>query len=163
MALVVATLQAALTKIFKSYPSSPKDCADQMSQAYADYAAAGQAAGEPIILTGSEKTLLAATLLQAISVPAVGNPATLAAAWSVGYTAFWMAPPVACVTPFPGIVTLATGAPALISALTACFANLTNTPETCAATMAAALDVATKLVIVTIIVPPGIPTPSPLV
>lgn len=163
MPLQVAKLNRSLLKIFKDMPPTPRKVADEMARAYAAYAVDAVAGAGAVVLLPTATKLLADTLFVAIQSPPLGTPPTMAGAWGVGYTAFWMAPPVVVAGPaVVGAVTAAAGAGALVPALTATFANIANTPEIAATSIAVSLHTATLLVVATISVSGGPPTVVPL-
>ena len=157
MPLVSASLQKSLLDIYKAKPKSADEAAKKLAKAYDDYAKNAMALASTPVFTGMEVTLLEKTLRPALNVP--GAPPILALAWGLGVMSYWMAPPVAFVGAQAGAVTLALVQPIIVPGLTACFLNLANTEETCAATMATILDAATKMILVALAPPPGVVAP----
>ena len=160
MPLIPSTLQQALSAAFKSHPDSPRVAAQKFAKAYADYAQTAMALSSRPLFTGLEAKLLEVTLYSAIANPKVGTPATLAAAWATGVASFWMAPPVVFTGGQVGaVLQAATVIPIITPGLTACFANLANTEDLAAMTMATILDAATRTVMVALAPPPGTTAP----
>lgn len=137
-------------------PTSASDAGTKLAKAYYDYAGAALFGVCVPTLTGRDAAL-GTTLGGSLTVP--GLPATHAAAWGTGLTAFWTGVAVAG----PGVAGATappTGAAALVAALTTLFANLANTPDTAAGGLATALDTCTKTVIATVAPPPGTTFPA---
>lgn len=153
MTLDPSTLSSALAELLAGLPETAADAADGMAAAYFDYASAGMFGPSTPVLTSAHKDALAATLLSAIAVPAAGLPATIAGAWSAGVAAFWLAVPVA--GPMAGATVGCPGAASLVASLTVVFANLANTAESCALSLATALHAATLTVTANVAPPPG--------
>jgi hypothetical protein len=150
MALVPAVLESAFAAIPPT--TDPVAAADRFALAYQTYAAAAQAGPTIPIFTGLEQAAFSAALQPVFQI-AVGSAAGAAAAFVQAVTTFWMTPPVSFGTnppPVPlGVVTAFTGAAVLQVALVALFGAMNDT-ATFAAGLAAALDVATRTVVVTI-------------
>lgn len=129
-------------------PSDALAACQQLAGYYQAYAATGQAGGFiPPVFTGLEQAQFANVLAAAFDLsPPSGTPASAAAAFVGAVTAFWMTPPVVF---GPGLVTSFPGAAALQATLVALFSNF-NDAATAASGLAAALDVATKTVQVTV-------------
>ncbi len=167
MPLVVSTLASDLEAVFASQPLDAATSAKKMAMAYDSYCKAGMAGIACPVFTGSEAPALESVLLGAISSPAAGGPPVIAAAWAAGIQAYWLSPPVVFTAPpILGTATAMLGAATVIPGLTAVFLNIANTSSTCAQTMAAVLDAATKTVLVTFTTPPppaGPPPPAPVV
>ena len=153
MTLDPGALADALEELFARLPETAADAAEGMAAAYFDYASAGMFGASVPQLTSTHRDALAATLLTAIAIPAAGLPATIAGAWSAGVTAFWPGVPV--VGAQAGATVGCPGAAALAASLTAVFANLANTAESCALSLAAALHGATMTVTASVTPPPG--------
>lgn len=166
MPLVVATLASALEAAFASHPDVAAKAADDMAKAYDDYCKAGLAGGVPPLLTPAGKSALMGMLLSAIA-SGNGTPAQVGQAWASGIQMYWMSPPVLFTAPpIVGTVTAMPGAAGAAAAITGVLANGQNTPGTAAQGIAAALDVATKTVLVTFTAPPpptGPPPPATVV
>lgn len=152
-----SALSDSLEAIFASLPPTPAECAAQLAQAYVDYAGAGTFGASLPTLDDDRRDAMAATLEGAISDPAVGLPATFAAAWASALTVFWTAVPVA--GPQLGVTNGCPGASSLTGSLTGVLANLANTAETCASGMASAIHAATMTVQATVSPPPGTVVP----
>lgn len=160
MALVSADLASSLASVFASMPASPAAAAEALAGAYFDYAKLGNFGGGIPLLPALEakRDALKTTLEAAIGNPLVGLPATFAAAWASGVATFWTGVTVAGAT--SGTTNGCPGASSLTGSLSAVFANLLNTPTTCAAGMALALDTATKTTTATVTPPiPAAPVP----
>lgn len=166
MPLVVATLASKLEAAFMSHPGSASKSADDMASAYDAYCQSGLAGGVPPIITPAAKQALMGMLLGTIA-SGSGSPAQIAQAWSNGIMMYWMSPPVMFTAPpIIGVVTAMPGAPGAIGPLTGVFANGQNTAASAAQGIAAALDAATKTVLVTFSAPPpptGPPPPATVV
>ena len=133
---------------------SPQAAAQAWGAAYAAYARAAQAAGVPWVPTGAEEARFSATLVRSMTVG--GSPSLLAGAVCDAILAFWMLPPVVF---GPGAVTAFGGQAVLQSSLAALFSNPRNEGTIVATHAAAAMDAASRTVIVTL----PIVGPSPLV
>ena len=124
------------------------DAASHWSQIYAQYAASAQSpAGGSAPSLSAAQGLLAQTLVGAFS---GSDPNYTSQALTAAFTAFWMLPPV--VFSDAGVVTAATGAAILPSALMAAWAvNLATNADAGQASgrIAGVLDAFTRLVIVT--------------
>lgn len=156
MPLIQADLGDALAAIFANYPASPEACALAMADAYIDYASSGAFGASVPVLTGDHRDALADVLLVAIELPALGLPATIAAAWAAGLAALWAAVPVVGLQ--IGATAGCPGAGSIIGSLTAVYANLANTAQTCGDGTAAALHSAT-LTVTANVAPPPSPVP----
>jgi len=153
VALNPTQLSSDLEDVFASLPASASDAADALALAYGTYAAGGQFGASMPNIPPANVDALAAALLAAIAVPAAGNPATIAASWAAGLTAFWLGVPVAGVP--AGATVGCPGAASLVATLTAVFANVANTSASCAAGLSAALHGATITVTAAVAPPPG--------
>ena len=161
MPLVVSSLAAALEAAFLSHPGSAAISASDMAKAYDDYCKAGLAGGIPPLLLPAGKSALEGVLLGAIA-SGQGTPAQIAGAWSSGIQAYWMTPPVVFTAPpITGVVTAIPGAAAVTGVVIGVLSNVKNTAATAAQGIAAALDVATKTVLVTFATPPPPALPPP--
>lgn len=165
MPLVSASMVQGFLSLAAKPPKDRPTVAKMWAQYYDAYAQlAVTANGGAFIFTGQEKTLLEATLLPALLLP-IGVPATAAAAWGIGLTAYWGAPPVLTtpapipVPPFtlPGIAAPPIGVQDLVEALTALYLIPASPAPAFAAAQAAALDLCTRTVLVTF--GPGGPFP----
>lgn len=159
MPLDKSTLASTLQDIFERMPPTADECAEALAEAYADYALTGTFGGGLAVVTGAHRDALTSVLLAAIDPPLIGLPATIAAAWAAGVTAFWLAMPVAGAV--VGVSNGCPGASSLTGSLTTLFANLANTAASCANGLADALDVATKTTTATV-TPPVPPAPVPI-
>lgn len=153
--LVKANLESDLAAVFEAMPASPVLAAAALAKAYVDYAKAAAATFglAAAVVTDEHEEEFAATLLEAIELPALGLPATFAAAWAAAVGAFWTLMPVAGA--WAGTTPNCPGASSLTGSLTTVFANLANTPASCAASLATELDTATKTVTANVAPPPG--------
>ncbi len=159
MPLIVSTLSSLLETSFMSCPDSAQKSADDMATAYDTYCKAGLAGGIPPLFTGLEKQALMSILLAAI-ISKAGTPDQIAQAWSSGIQTYWLSPPVVFTAPpIAGLVTAVPGAGAVIAAISGVMANTKNTAASAAQGIAAALDAATKTVLVTFSSPPVSPPP----
>jgi hypothetical protein len=153
MALNPGSMVQGFTQLFNSDPSSPQIAAEKMATIYDSYAQTAMAGATLPVFTGSQKSTLQSLLLAAISVPLIGAPPLIAAAWGSGLVAYWMAPPIIFLGPgMTGLVSVAAGCLSAIPALTTVYANPMNTPDSAAAQIATALDTATRTVLVQVIV-----------
>jgi hypothetical protein len=161
MPLVVSTLSDLLEASFVSYPGDAQRSADGMAMAYDTYCKSGLAGGVPPLFTGLEKQNLMGILLSSI-MSKKGTPDQIAQAWSSGIQTYWMSPPVVFTAPpIIGVVTAMPGAGAVIAAIKGVMANTDNTAASAAQGIAAALDAATKTVLVTFSAPPPPTGPPP--
>lgn len=115
MPLNLGQLANDLEKVVTDHPKNPAIAAQKLAKAYEAYASQATGAGLPVSLTGSEVTRLQAAILPAIASPLLGLPPIFGAAWQVGITAFWIAPPVLF---GPGLVTVPP-APTIVLGVTA--------------------------------------------
>lgn len=144
MPLIQSDLADALAAIYASLPPV-EESAERMAEAYGDYVQTAVFGGAVPVVTGLHKDAMKATLLAAIDPPIIGLPATMAAAWAAALTVFWAAMPVAGL----GVAGVSEGCPGAsdaIGPITGVYANLANTPESCGAGVAAALQTATETV-----------------
>lgn len=157
MVLDPTALASDLAAVFASYPATPKDSADGLAAAYYSYAQSATFATSIPAIIPAKRDAMAATLQAAIANPLVGLPATFAGAFAASVALFWAAVPVATVP--SGIPAGATngcpGAGGLTASLSLVFANPLNTAVTCAAGMAAALQIATLTTTATVAPPTG--------
>lgn len=159
MPLDVTTLHATMKDVFAALPGDPAAAALALANAYRDYAATGAFAGGLPVIVDPMRDALKTTLQAAIAVPLLGSPATFAAAWAAGVTAFWLAVPVLGAT--VGTTNGCPGAASLVGSLTAVFGNLANTADTCADGLSSALHSATMTVTATV-TPPVPPAAVPI-
>lgn len=144
MPLILPMLTQGLAAALSSPTPSFDAAAERLAGAYARYAAAGTAAGIPWVPTGAEELRLRMRL-RAGMVKDGGSPLAFATAFSEGLLAFWMTPPV----PFgPGVTAAMLGLPGLQVTLAAFFANPNNPTPAVVSTLAGALDLATRTVVV---------------
>lgn len=159
MALLKATLEAKLLQIFTNQFDYPL-AARELAGAYADYSQTALAAASAPTFIGTERNLLAQTLLAAIVNPTTGTPAKMAQAWTDGVRTFWLTPPVAFAGAAGiGPATAFVGEPLLLSLLTTLFSNISNTTQTAARQLAEYLDAATKTIQTTLVLGPVTTTP----
>lgn len=152
MALSQQNLAASLKAIFVSSQPSAADAANALASAYVSYASQGMVGASKLEVPSAKKTAMAAALLAVLSLP-LGNPATVAGAWSAAVAAFWAGIPVIGVQ--SGSVTACPGAASLIASLTVVFSNPLNTADIAAQGMAAALHAATLTATATVAPPAG--------
>lgn len=152
MALQPAVLRAELTRIFSVSSGSPAEAAAKLAAAYGRYAQTATAGVVPWVPTGLEERRLRGVLV--VSLGPTGSAPVVARAWAQGVTAFWFAPPVVFGV---GAVTAVPGAALLLPTLTALFLSPRNSVVSAAASLASALDAATRTVLVTL--PPAGPVP----
>lgn len=161
MPLVVASLTAELKTIFESMPTDGMLAASKLAGAYDKYCKTALAGGIPPVFTGAEKPALEGSLAGVLAAGA-GSAAQVAQAWSMGIQAYWVVPPVPFMAPpITGVVTVMPGAAIVIPAITGVLLNTKNTADSAAQGLAAALDVATKTVLVTFATPPPPAGPPP--
>jgi len=164
--LVVVTLGNALEAAFAAHSDSAAQVANDMATAYDSYCKAALAGGIPPLLTPAAKSALMGMLLGAIE-SGNGTPAQMGQAWAAGIQMYWMSPPILFTAPpIVGTVTAMPGAASVPGAISGVLSNPLNTAATAAQGIAAALDVATKTVLVTFTAPPpptGPPPPATVV
>lgn len=157
MPLIAASMEAGFLSLSRNKPQDRPTVARKWAEIYDSYAQAALTAnGGKFLFTGSEKSKLEGLLLPAVMLP-MGVPATLAAAWVAGLTAYWGGPPVTTtpapipVAPFtvPGISAPPIGAPALLAGLTALYLTPSSTESVFAQSHAQLLDACTRTVLVT--------------
>ena len=153
MALSQSDLKAALKAVFDAMPASHNAAAADLAAAYHDYAGGGLFGTSVPTLDDARRDAMAATLLAARATPASGLPATFAGAWTSALATYWTGAPVTGAQ--TGSTVGCPGAALQLAALTALFANLANTAETCATGLAAALHTATGTVTASVAPPPG--------
>jgi hypothetical protein len=159
MPLVLAQLEAGLTAIFKSYPADGTMAAQLIATEYDKYCRTGMAGPGLPILTGAELGAFMSPLAAVFS-GGLGPASVVAQAYSTAAMAYWMTPPVAFVGgPATGVSTSMAGAAAIIPAITGVLSNMSNTAETAAKGIAAALHAGTQTVLVVYATPQ--PTPPP--
>jgi hypothetical protein len=161
MALFPGSMVEGFTQLFTSgLPQTSQDSAQKMASIYHQYAQTATAGPALPLFTGLETDALQALLTAALAVPQVGAPSVIAAAWGSGLVSYWNTPPVLFAgVSVAGSVTVAAGCLSAIPVLTTLYLNAFNTPETAAAQMASALDIATRTVLVTLAPPPGTVVP----
>lgn len=154
MALIPAVLVSRLTQVVSQPGDNAAAKAQEWAAAYQTYAAPAQAGALLPVFTGSEQALFLAKIL-----PVFNNPrstsAQFANALASAVEAFWFLPPV----PFSGVgagaVTGFPGKGFLVPQLISILSNQYRQAALPAQQIAAALDVATRTVIVTFAPPPG--------
>ena len=161
MPLNVQQLTQGLAAVFKAQPGSGAEAAQKIAAEYDKYCQAAMAPpGKPIFTTAEVKAFEGP--LAGVLSSGTGPAAAVASAISAGLQAYWLSPPVQFSGgPAMGMATAMPGAAAAIPALTAAFSNLANTEDSAAAAIAAALDTATKTVLVTFTAPPPPSGPPP--
>lgn len=146
MALLQATLAGFLTTALD--PALPVDAditsldiPTRIAQAFGAYFKDANA-GTPVLAPAIDETAVPA-MAAAMTFPTVGTPASGAAVFTAGYTAFWTAMVGAPVSFFAGatVITPATGLAALATAVAAIF-PLNNLPDITTAQAAANLATA---------------------
>lgn len=135
-------------------PPDPFTAASKIAAAYRDYAGQGLALGMSLVAPGPGVATMDASLGSAFSV-LPGLPPVVAAGYGVMVTAYW-AGATFSPSPLPGIAAPPIALPALIATLSALLA-VPNTAELHAASVATALDVCTRTVLVTFPQPPPAP------
>jgi hypothetical protein len=147
-------LQDALYRL--STTDKPPDAftaAARIASAYREYAAGGVALGFPLLLPGPAAVTMDAALGAAFST-LPGVPPTVAAGFVTMVTAFWSGATFAAAP--PGVAAPPTGVAVLQAALTALLV-VPNPAIVYATTVATALDVCTRTVLVTFPQPPPAP------
>jgi len=161
MPVVVAQLASGLANVFRGQPGNGALAAMLIAGEYDAYCQAAMAPPGLPILTGAGKSALQGILTGALA-SSSGAAANVAQAFSTGIMAYWMSPPVMFVGgPASGVVTAMPGAPAVIGPITAALSNTMNSEDTIGQLIAAALDTATKTVLVTYATPPPPALPPP--
>ena len=150
MALNSSALVSDIAAIFEAMPADKEEAALKIATAYKTYAVGGMFGASVPTITNAMRDTMKATLATGLTVP--GLPPTVAAAFAASVAAFWIAVPV--VGAQSGATTSCPGAAALVGSLTAVFANLANTAQSCGAAVGAALHTATLTVTATVS-PPG--------
>lgn len=147
MALVKATLVAALQPVLDLSTSSPSAAAagTNWAAAYATYAAAGAANGIPVVILPTSTTALGAAIGAAFST-LPGVPATVAAGLAAALVAFWGTVTVAGAVGAPNAAGLAA---AFVAPFQTVIASASGSAASKASSIADALDAATKAVVVT--------------
>lgn len=157
MPLIPAELQASFLRLYQKPPRKLRQVMQKLTEAYRDYASKGTAGGIFPVFTGLEVNAMKGVLTATFKAPHVGNPATAAAAWDQAVLSFWLANPPGSLFPTALLVAYVPGP--LTTSLTSVFSNIGNTAISAAASHSAAMDVATRTVLVTL---PG-PVVVPLV
>lgn len=161
MPLNVQKLSIGLGSIFRSMPTSGAEAAMRIASEYDSYCRLGMAPPGLPMITPASLQALAASLSAVLGQPN-GTAASVAAAFSSGIQAFWLSPPVLFVGgPASGVATAIPGASAAIPLITSALQNLANSEDTAAAQIAAALDTATRTVLVVYSTPPPPSGPPP--
>lgn len=135
-------------------PPDSFTAASKIASAYRDYAMGGQALGMPLVAPGPGVASMDASLGAAFSVMP-GLPPVVAAGYGAMVTAFW-AGAIFAPSPLPGIAAPPIAVPALIATLSALLV-VPNPAELHAMSVATALDVCTRTVLVTFPQPPPAP------
>lgn len=145
-----ASLYQEILAVYLSGPPSAAVSAKKLSSAYDTYAKGAQAGIALPIFIGTEKEVMASTLLAAMN-PRSGNPTSFATAWATALTSFWTTPPVVFsdgVNTGPALAV--PGSAALKSSLEIALANARQSAPQAAQTLATALDVATRTITITL-------------
>lgn len=153
MPLSLVSLTSSMVSVFASMPGTPSAAADALAAAYYGYAQGAEFGGSFPTLTTAHRDAMAVTLRAAISVPELGTPVNFSGAWAASVATFWIGVPVVGI--LTGSTTACPGASSLTGSLTLIFANLLNTPDTCAAGLAGALHTATLTTTAFCTPPPG--------
>lgn len=135
-------------------PPDPVTAAVKISSAYASYASQAIAGGFPLITPGPGSVTMSLALGSAFST-LPGLPPVVAAGFGSMLTLFWTGATFGAPVP-PGIAAPPVGVPVLIGTLTTLF-SVPNTAETYALSLATALDLCTRTVLVTLPQPPPAP------
>lgn len=155
MALVQPILAARLVQILGQPSDQAVVKAQELALAYNTYAIPAMAATLLPIFVGAEQAMFLTKII-----PVFNNPNStavqMANAIAGAVEAFWLLPPVLfSAGPLAGAVTSFPGKPILISTLVGIFSSTYPSHVAVAQSIATALDVATKTVIVTYAPPPG--------
>lgn len=155
MPLNPAILYDALYKLSTSdKPPDALTAASKIAAAYRDYAGQGLALGMPLVAPGPAVATMDLSLGAAFSV-LPGLPPVVAAGYGAMVTAYW-AGATFSPSPLPGIAAPPIAVPALIATLSALLV-VPNPAEVHALSVATALDVCTRTVLVTFPQPPPAP------
>lgn len=152
MPLIAKLMEQDFLKLYQEKPKDRPTVAKKWAEAYDSYASQAITGNGGSFIPTGKKSVLEATLLGVLSIP-VGVPATVAAAWGLGLTAYWVGTPFtpgAVPNPpftLPGVALPPIGVPALIAALTALYLGK-NSEGDFASQQAQALDTCTKTVLV---------------
>ena len=162
MPVVVRQLASSLLQVMRALEANEAKNAKAWADAYNKYAQPAIAGPALPVWTGGEAAKMSPMLQSAMKTPSP-SPSNFAVALANGMEAFWLLPPVVFTPPGgAGAVTSFPGKPALIAGLTAVLSS--PNPEAVAAeAIAAQLDLATKTVLVTYVIPPGPPVIVPIV
>lgn len=156
MPLLLPTLTQGVLNAVRRAHTSPLSAASAWATAYANYTSTATFGPNLPVFTGLEETRFKLALLPAMSSPFAGTPSTLAAALTQAVMSFWLAPPVPVVGPVQaGTVLPIPGLAALPSVLTSIFSVPTGDHISKAASIASALDAATRTITCTVVPPPG--------
>jgi len=144
----VSLLAAQILSVFASNPVTPAQAAQKIAQKYQEHVASVTAGAALPVFTGTEGSRFSAALAPAFA--AQGGAAAKAAGGFVqGMTGFWLAVPIIFSDGVNvGSPTVIPGLSSLQSSLVLCFQNTTNTAKSSADQIAAALDVATRTILV---------------
>lgn len=147
MALDLSILHDGVIAMINSPVASPQAACDAMAATYQTYAALAMAGAASPIFTGLEPQLFSKNLMDAFGInPLPNSPIAVATAFSTAVNAWWLLPPVL----FSGGAVTAFGGQAILLTTLTTLMSTSNDAETVATAFAAAMDVATKTVIVTI-------------
>lgn len=160
MPLVVASLSAGLAAVFASMPPDGATAAMKIAIEYDKYCKTAMAPPGLPVFTGGEVKALEGILAGALA-SSNGSAAMVASAYSQGILSYWMMPVPFVGGPASGVVSSMPGAGAAIGPIMGALSNLGNTPETIGAQIAAALDAATRTVLVVYATPPPPAGPPP--
>lgn len=152
MPLIKDSMTAAFLSLYSTKPKDRAEVAQKWAQAYDSYASLAITPNGGSAVTVGRQQALQATLYAVLSIP-IGIPATVAAAWGAGLTAYWSGlpfTPAAVPNPpftLPGVAAPPPGVGALIPVLTAIYSK-TSSESVFASEQAAALDACTRTVVV---------------
>jgi len=159
--LNVSGLISGLTSVFAEMPGDAGMAAKKISIEYDKYCKAGMAPPGLPVFTGTEAFRMEHILSGVLSMPG-GNPASVGAAFVAGIQAYWLTPPVPFVAGVvAGMTTAMPGAGAVAGIVSGALANPGNTASTIAGIIGGALDMATRTLLITYVmpVPPAGPPP----
>lgn len=152
MPLVKAGMKSDFLALHKNKPKDRATVAQKWAAAYDKYASMAMTGNGGSVIAAGKKSALEGILMGVLTIP-VGVPATVAAAWGLGLTAYWggtpFTPGAVPNPPFmlPGVAAPPIGVPALIAALTAIYLK-EDSEDSFADAQATALDTCTKTVLV---------------
>jgi len=160
MALSESGLSSALEDVFTGQGTA-QQAADDMAQAYYDYASNGVFGASTPTIPLASKTALSAAIYAITSNPLTGTADAFGAAWGASLALFWLSVPVSGVSG-NGATIGCPGAAAGGLAAAVVVSNTNNTAEQAADGIAAALHKATMTVTASISIPPNPPSIVPI-